>query len=409
MKKRFFGFILGASVVLSSFNTAYAKPEVQVSRIFGSSRYQTAVNVSKTYYDKSDTVLVASGEGFADALVGGTLASQVDAPLLLTNSNDLSKEVSNEIKRLEAKKIYLLGGKGTVTKKVEDELNSLAPVTRLFGKNRFETAKAIGNERITLAKAEEHHIAAVNGFEYPDALASAPFIGQFGNEKTEITLLLPYEKEMKTNYIIGGEGSVDYKGEVIKRFKGDDRVKTSLEIANSYEEYLEVKPNALIVVNGDDYPDALSAVSASKALKAPIILNRGKHVSEDLSKYLDENEIEKIIVIGGEGSVPDSVFRELLDGKPYTPPTIIPTEEPTKPTDGHKPTETGVPMDLDKLWVDKNGNGLIKGNISSKGEKIYHVPGQAAYDRTRINPRKGERWFKTERQAQKAGWRRSEK
>ncbi|WP_300408792.1 cell wall-binding repeat-containing protein [Lagierella sp.] len=409
MKKRFFGFVLGASLVLSSFNISYAKPEAQVSRIYGSSRYQTAVNVSKTYYEKSDTVLVASGEGFADALVGGTLSSQIDAPLLLTNSATLTKEVKSEIKRLQAKKIYLLGGKGTVTKAVEDELKTLASVTRLFGKNRFETAKAIGKERLALAKTEDYHTAAVNGFEYPDALASAPFIGQFGNEKTKTTLLLPHEKDMKPNYIIGGEGSVDYKGEVIKRFKGTDRVKTSLEIANNYEDYLGIKPNALIVVNGDDYPDALAAVSASKVLKAPIILNRGKHVSEDLSRYLDKNEIEKIVIIGGEGSVPDSVFKELVDGKPYTPPTIIPTEEPTKPTDGQRPTETGVPMDLDKLWVDKNGNGLIKGNISTKGEKIYHVPGQNAYDRTRINPSKGERWFKTEREAQKAGWRRAEK
>ena len=49
----------------------------------------------------------------------------------------------------------------------------------------------------------------------------------------------------------------------------------------------------------------------------------------------------------------------------------------------------------------------IKGNISSSGEKIYHVPGQRYYNQTVISESKGERWFCTEEEAQKAGWRKS--
>lgn len=49
---------------------------------------------------------------------------------------------------------------------------------------------------------------------------------------------------------------------------------------------------------------------------------------------------------------------------------------------------------------------IIKGNISENG-RIYHLPGQAFYDRTRINTARGERWFCTEAEAQAAGWRRA--
>lgn len=50
----------------------------------------------------------------------------------------------------------------------------------------------------------------------------------------------------------------------------------------------------------------------------------------------------------------------------------------------------------------------IKGNISqSSGEKIYHTPGQRDYDRTDIDPARGERWFCTEEEAVAAGWRRA--
>ena len=52
---------------------------------------------------------------------------------------------------------------------------------------------------------------------------------------------------------------------------------------------------------------------------------------------------------------------------------------------------------------------LIKGNINSSGEKIYHVPGGYYYGYTVIDEAKGERWFCTETQAVAAGWRKSQR
>lgn len=47
----------------------------------------------------------------------------------------------------------------------------------------------------------------------------------------------------------------------------------------------------------------------------------------------------------------------------------------------------------------------IKGNISAKGERIYHLPASRAYADVRINAATGERWFCSERDALAAGWR----
>ncbi len=47
----------------------------------------------------------------------------------------------------------------------------------------------------------------------------------------------------------------------------------------------------------------------------------------------------------------------------------------------------------------------IKGNVNSKGDKIYHVPGMSSYGATKIDESKGERWFCGEEEAQAAGWR----
>lgn len=51
------------------------------------------------------------------------------------------------------------------------------------------------------------------------------------------------------------------------------------------------------------------------------------------------------------------------------------------------------------------GDCSIKGNISAKGERIYHRPGQEHYDRTRINTAQGERWFCSAAEAERSGWR----
>lgn len=55
--------------------------------------------------------------------------------------------------------------------------------------------------------------------------------------------------------------------------------------------------------------------------------------------------------------------------------------------------------------TDTVGGCQIKGNISAKGEKIYHLPGTPSYARTRIDEASGERMFCTEDEAQAAGWR----
>jgi hypothetical protein len=51
------------------------------------------------------------------------------------------------------------------------------------------------------------------------------------------------------------------------------------------------------------------------------------------------------------------------------------------------------------------GECVIKGNVSRKGERIYHVPGDRDYERVHMDNGAGERWFCSEEQAVAAGWR----
>lgn len=50
---------------------------------------------------------------------------------------------------------------------------------------------------------------------------------------------------------------------------------------------------------------------------------------------------------------------------------------------------------------------VIKGNISTSREKIYHIPGCGSYEKTVVDKSAGEHWFCSEDEAVKAGWRKA--
>ena len=63
---------------------------------------------------------------------------------------------------------------------------------------------------------------------------------------------------------------------------------------------------------------------------------------------------------------------------------------------------SGMSID-DVLALEWEYSGTIKSNTNRKGERIYHVPGGAYYARTKVDPAKGGRWFRTEEAARAAG------
>src|SRR3989344_4214307 len=69
--------------------------------------------------------------------------------------------------------------------------------------------------------------------------------------------------------------------------------------------------------------------------------------------------------------------------------------------------EQTVTPSISPALTPKNSFCLIKGNISTSGEKIYHLSGCGSYAKTTIDEARGERWFCTESEAQAAGWRKA--
>lgn len=154
------------------------------TRLAGKDRYSTAVAVSRERYGAGalagGACVVASGEGFADALAGSTLAGAVRGPLLLTARRSLPSVVGAEVRRLGVSTVYVLGGTVAVGGKVAASLDKLpgVNVVRVAGRDRYETAVRVAERAAAVLRERGESLAPVafvaSGATFPDALAAAP-------------------------------------------------------------------------------------------------------------------------------------------------------------------------------------------------------------------------------------------
>jgi putative cell wall-binding protein len=121
--------ILGAAGAVSNGVAAQldAYTSGTVTRLSGSDRYATAVAVSRASFASADTVYVATGASFPDALAGGPVAGRDDVPLLLVPASSLPDSVRQELLRLGPSTVVVLGGTGVVSNAMVSEIQALFP------------------------------------------------------------------------------------------------------------------------------------------------------------------------------------------------------------------------------------------------------------------------------------------
>jgi putative cell wall-binding protein len=115
-------YLAGGSAVLNTGieNTASALSGTTVERIFGENRYLTSWKINNKFFtEPADTIYLATGSGFADALAGAARAGYSHAPLYLVPGNCVPQNVLDAISSLGANNVVLLGGTGVLSSEVE--------------------------------------------------------------------------------------------------------------------------------------------------------------------------------------------------------------------------------------------------------------------------------------------------
>jgi putative cell wall-binding protein len=164
----------GPGVVSEATMQQLATYATTSERVFGLNRYETAEEILAGM-GPVDSVYLASGAGFADALGGGAAAAAEAGGLLLTAKDTLPDATASALRASNPSHVVILGGVGVVSSTVEAQVTSLLPaavVDRAGGDDRYETAGILAEALWGETGAKTAFVAS--GAGYADALAATP-------------------------------------------------------------------------------------------------------------------------------------------------------------------------------------------------------------------------------------------
>ena len=293
-------------------------------RIDGRDRIETAINISKKNYDKAKSVIVVRHDLFPDSMTASVLAKLKDAPILLNPTDKLDSRVGDEIKRLGAEEVIIVGGQDSVSEKVREDLKAYDAdknVERIAGADRYGTSEMVAKRVVGITGKKNTGVVA-SGQVFPDALS----VGTFASRDGYPILLVKKDsvpsqiqnaiKDLDINktYIAGGLNTISKSTEaklpnVVERMAGSTRYETSVAIAKSK---FGASKEAYIA-SGEEFADALVISPISGKFNRPTLLvSRNKNINSPVKTYIRNAGFTSVTAIGGERFVPYSVLEDLV-------------------------------------------------------------------------------------------------
>jgi len=297
----------------------------QVVRLWGQTKLDTALAISRETSTSANVVL-ATGNNFPDALAGGPLAYQLNAPILLTGNKKTGLEtaVMAQIKSLKASTVWILGGPVAVNSKIESQLKSAGfTVKRLWGNTKYDTAVAIANQITNKQTA-----FVTTGDSFPDALSATPaaarlgapivFTPQKGALNAATSKFLAANRP-STVYVLGGtaavpEGSVttirQVTGTVPQRLWGPSKYDTNHAIYIQFAS-LFAGSGKVALATGSNFPDALTGGPFAARQRAPLFLldPKGTLLTQTRADILGLKP-STVYVFGGPAALSDAVVKK---------------------------------------------------------------------------------------------------
>jgi ectonucleotide pyrophosphatase/phosphodiesterase family member 5 len=326
-----------------------------VARIAGDDRYATAVALSALAHAAGvDTVVVASGEQFADALAVTPLAIDRGAPILLSPARGLPDAVAEEVGRLGARRAIIAGGEAALGEQVAVDLTAagVEDVVRIGGANRYDTARLLALE---LGVADDNRqVVLATGTSFADALAAGP-VAAAGHPRTpeprsssplaDITggsatgprpLLLTRRDRLPPEtlealaalavdrvLIAGGPGAVSTAveqtlrdaGVVVERIAGTDRYDTAARwVERGVRE--GAFTDDLYLVTGAGFADGLAAGAAVGRLGGSLVIAPPRSLAQTPATrdLLDRraDEFVRVNVVGGTSALSAGLAEEVV-------------------------------------------------------------------------------------------------
>lgn len=300
--------IISTSFLVSTSVSAIDSSAPNVTRLAGQDRYQTCNKIVDSGWSQSNYAILVNSNMFADAITASPLAKKCDAPILLTESNNLTVSTKEQLQKLGVKTVYIVGGTGVISNNIEKTLKSMNITTkRLFGKDRFETSVNVAKEL-----NDSKDVFVVSGDTFEDALSVAPIAAQLQNpiilvSKNTIPSSVKSYLNDKVVSLVGGtdvlSNNVSSALNPAKAYGQADKYSRNLALINDNKENLDL--SKIFIASDSTFADALSGSALAGKNKNPIIL-LGNSNQSSISNFVTNNEIKTVNVLGGTGVVSDS-------------------------------------------------------------------------------------------------------
>ena len=153
-----------------------SKPQPGWPRLSGDIALDTMASIVSSnagWSVEGGTVVIASAEGWWDALSVSALAGSEGAPVLLSYRDSVPQQTRDQLKRLKPAKVVIVGGEAAVSEKTAAELAAVAgsDLKRYVGADAAGTAEAVSE---AVGNKSEYAVVATAG-TFHDALSAAPF------------------------------------------------------------------------------------------------------------------------------------------------------------------------------------------------------------------------------------------
>jgi len=254
---------------------------------------------------------LARADDYPDALVGGPLAAEKNAPLLLTEGSTLPGATATEVKRVlpVGGKVYVLGGTSAIPTSVTSQLTSTGyTVVRYSGADRYATAVAVAT-----ALGSPTTVLLATGTNFPDALAAGPAAAHvhgailLTDGSTVPSETATYLDGARVTYAIGGPAAAAAPSATA--ILGADRFATAAAVATKFFPASTV----VGVATGAGFPDALAGGAQLALRGAPLLLSSLGSVPTSTSSYLgaDHSALTNVYVYGGIAVLNSGVVSQL--------------------------------------------------------------------------------------------------
>lgn len=288
--------------------------KLRVERVSGPSRVETAVEISrKDFKTGADTVIVARADNFADSVSVIPLADELDAPVLVTQTDRLHPVVAEELKRLKPKQVIIMGGPVAIDVATEQAIASIVPkVERIAGNNRADTAVGVADR---LAKQDTiKRVLVADGTDWQASLVSSPAAAEAdgvvlltnGGQMAPETKAFLDRHASITPTAVGANAATALPGK--QAVMGDSASHLSVMVAKAFF----AKPKAMGVATTADFADALTGGAHIARKDGPLFLLTDQNPSFVKEWMKAQPALEQVYVYGGETRITDQQVADLI-------------------------------------------------------------------------------------------------